>query len=71
VTPPPKEGFQVPFFLFFTDGLADIGEVGLNQLLCVDWHLAYHVVSLEAGLSDLTQRFGNELSACLQGPSDF
>ena len=40
MTPPTKEGFQVSFFIILTDVVADLGEVGLSKLLCVDWLLA-------------------------------
>jgi len=43
-------------------------EVGLSQLLCVDWLLAWNVVSSQAGLSSLTR---GHLGMCSGGPSVF
>jgi len=44
--------------------------VGLSQLLCVDWFLAWYVVSSEVGLNSLSHPWGGELSA-YGGPSVF
>ena len=45
------------------------GEVGLSQLLCVDWLLAWNVMSSEAGLSSLTHQWSGHLGVCFWGPS--
>jgi len=44
-------------------------EVGLSQLLCIDWLLVWNVVSSEAGLSSLTRLWSRHLGMCIRGPS--
>jgi len=36
-------------------------KVGLNQLLCIDWLLAWNGMSSEAGLSSLTRLWSRHL----------
>jgi len=43
--------------------------VGLSQLLCIDWLLAWNVVSSEAGLSSVTRLWSGHLDMCIRGPS--
>jgi len=43
--------------------------VGLSELLCVDWLLAWNVMSSEAGLSSLTCLWSGHLCVCIRGPS--
>jgi len=44
-------------------------EVGRSQLLCIDWLLAWNLVSSEAGLSSLTRLQSGHLGMRFQGPS--
>jgi len=44
-------------------------EVGLSQLLCIDWLLAWNVVSSEAGLSRVTRLRSGHLGKYIRGPS--
>jgi len=44
-------------------------EVGLSQLLCIDWLLAWNVVSSEAGLSSVTRLRSGHLVMWIRGPS--
>jgi len=44
-------------------------EVGLSQLLCIYWLLAWNVMSSEAGLSSVTRLWSGHLGMRLQGPS--
>jgi len=53
-------------FYTFEKSLADLGEVGLSQLLCVDWLLTCDVVLSEVGLSCSVHLWGRELSMYLQ-----
>jgi len=59
-----KEDFQIPVFMLLKKSSADLGEVGLRQLLFVSWLLALHVVSSETGLPR-----GSEISTFFRGPS--
>ena len=42
-------------------------EVGLSQFLCIDWLLAWNVVSPEAGLSSLTHLWSRHLGMRFRG----
>jgi len=44
-------------------------EVGLSQLLCVDWLLAWNVVLSEVGLHSLTHLRSGHLGMRIGGPS--
>jgi len=43
--------------------------VGLSQLLCIDWLLAWNVVWSQAGLSSVTHLWSGHLGMRFQGPS--
>jgi len=44
-------------------------ELELSQLLCIDWLLAWNVMSSEAGLSSVTRLRSRHLAMCIRGPS--
>jgi len=46
---------------------ADLGEAGLNQLLCVHWLSAKHVLLPEVGLRGLARPLGAEYSMLMEG----
>jgi len=61
----PKRVFKCQFLYVWKS----FGEVGLSQLLCVHWLLAWNDVSSQTGLSSLTQLWSGYLCMCFQGPS--
>jgi len=44
-------------------------ELGLSQLLCIDWLLAWNVMSSEVGLGSLTCLWSGHLGMYIRGPS--
>ena len=62
-----RRGFSSGSFYTSDISLAVLDEVGLSQLSCDDWLLAWCLVLSEAGLGDLTRLWGGELSTCLRG----
>jgi len=57
-----KRGFSSAILILFEISLTVLGGVGLSQLLCVNWLLAYHDVSSDAVSADPQ---GGEISTCL------
>ena len=63
----PKRVFKCQFLYVWKS----FCEVGLSQLLCIDWLLAWNVVSSEAGLSSVTRLQSGHLGMCIRGPLCF
>jgi len=61
----PKRVFKCQFLYVWKS----FCEVGLSQSLCIDWLLAWNVLSSEAGLSSATRLRSGHLGMCIQGPS--
>jgi len=59
----PKRVFKCQFLYVWKS----FCEVGLSQLLCMDWLLVWNVVSSEAGLSSVSRLRSGHLGMCYLG----